>query len=437
MKDKLKIAVIGGGSSYTPEIIEGFIAKKISGSLPIEEIYLVDIEEGRQKLEIVGALAKRMVQKAGADINIHLTLEREEALSGADFVTTQFRVGLMDARIRDERIPLRYDLIGQETVGAGGFANAQRAIPVILDICRDIKRLCPDAWLINFANPSGIVTEAVAKYTDVKVIGLCNVPIGMINTVAEVYGVSSERIYIEFAGLNHLVWGRKVKKDGVDITDEVINMIKNAQNATMKNIPDIKWGSEIIDALQVIPCPYHRYYYFKDMMLKHCLNDAATTGVRGEVVKQYEKELFELYKDPNLAIKPPQLAKRGGAHYSEAAVNLIDSIYNDRKDIQVVNTKNNGAILDIPEDSVIECNCVIDSDGAHPIHIGHMETSTRGLLQTIKAYEQLTVDAAVHGNYGSALKALLINPLVGDFDKAKKVLDDIIKENIEYLPQFR
>lgn len=437
LKKGIKIVTIGGGSSYTPEIVEGFINRKLSGELPIEDLYLVDIEEGKEKLEIVGSLAKRMIEKSGADIKVHLTLDRREALKDADFVTTQFRVGLMEARIRDEKIPLRYNLIGQETTGAGGFAKAQRTIPVILDICKDMEELCPKAWLINFTNPSGIVTEAVLKHSKIKAIGLCNVPIGMVNVIAELYGVSADRIYIEFAGLNHLVWGRNIYKDGINVTQEVLEFIAKGKSPNMENIPDIELNKELIEALGVLPCPYHRYYYLSDTMLQKCLKDAEEKGTRGEVVRELEESLFELYKDPNLNIKPPQLAKRGGAHYSEAAVNLINSIYNDKKDIQYVNIRNNGAILDLPEDVAIECNCVIDKNGAHPIHIGHLETSMRGLTQVVKAYEELTIEAAVSGDYNQALKALTIHPLVNDSIKAKKVLDDILEENKEYLPQYK
>jgi 6-phospho-beta-glucosidase len=437
MKDNLKISIIGGGSSYTPEIIEGFISKKLAGELPIKDVYLVDIKEGEEKLEIVGALARRMAKRANVDINIHLTMDRREALEGADFVTTQFRVGSLDARIRDEKIPLRYNLIGQETTGAGGFAKAQRTIPIILDIARDINELCPDSWLINFTNPSGIITETLLKYTEIKVLGLCNVPIGMVSKVAELYKVPIERIYIEFAGLNHLVWGRKVYKDGVDVTKEVLEMIKSGKYLINENTPDLKWPIEFIDALGVLPCSYHNYYYMKDYMLQQCKKDAAEQGTRGEIVKKIEKDLFQLYRDPNLAIKPPQLAQRGGAHYSEVAVNIINSIYNDKKDIQVVDTRNNGTMPDLPADVAIECNSVIDKNGAHPIQVGHLEPSLRGLLQLVKSYEELTVQAGVNGDYNAALKALTLNPLVGDVNKAKLVLNDIIKENKDYLPQYK
>ncbi|WP_434639908.1 6-phospho-beta-glucosidase [Thermoanaerobacterium thermosaccharolyticum] len=434
-KRGLKIATIGGGSSYTPELVEGFI--KRYDKLPVKDLYLVDIEEGKEKLDIVGNLAKRMVEKAGVDINIHLTLDRREAIKDADFVTTQFRVGLLDARIRDEKIPLRYDVIGQETTGPGGFAKAQRTIPVILDICKDIEELSPNAWLINFTNPSGIITETVLKYTKVKVIGLCNVPIGMVYGVAEMLDVDVKRVSIDFAGLNHLVWGTHVYLDGEDITERLIDSFAGGKSMSMKNVPDLPWEVEFIKSLGMYPCPYHRYYYLTDKMLEEEKKEAATVGTRGEQVKKLEKELFELYKDPILNIKPPQLEKRGGAHYSDAACSLINSIYNNKKDMHVVNVKNNGTIADLPDDVVIETNAIVDRNGAHPINIGHVPTKIRGLMQSVKAYEELTIEAGVTGNYYTALQALTVHPLVPSSTVAKKILDDIIRENIYYLPQYK
>lgn len=434
-KKDLKIAVIGGGSSYTPELIEGFI--KRYKELPVKDLYLVDIEEGKEKLEIVGSLAKRMVEKAGVDINIHLTLDRREAIKDADFVTTQFRVGLLDARIRDEKIPLKYDVIGQETTGPGGFAKAQRTIPIILDICKDIEELAPNAWLINFTNPSGVITETVLKYTKVKAIGVCNVPIGMVYGLANLLGVDPKRIYIKFAGLNHLVWGTNVYLDGEDITEKLIGMYESGRSLSMKNIPELPWDPEFIKSLGMYPCPYHRYFYLTDQMLEEQKKEAATVGTRGEVVKKLEKELFELYKDPNLDIKPPQLEKRGGAHYSDVACSLISAIYNDKKEIHVVNVRNNGTIADLPDDVVIETNAVIDKNGAHPITIGHVSPKIRGLMQVVKAYEELTIEAGVKGDYNSALQALVVHPLVPSATIAKKILDDIIEQNKEYLPQYK
>ena len=434
-KKGLKIATIGGGSSYTPELVEGFI--KRHAELPISEIYLVDVEEGREKLEIVGQLAKRMVEKSGLDIKIHLTLDRREAIKDADFVTTQFRVGQLDARIRDEKIPLKYNVIGQETTGPGGFAKAQRTIPVILDICKDMEELAPNAWLINFTNPSGIITELVSKYTKIKSIGLCNVPIGMVNDIAKMLDVEVSRVYVDFAGLNHLVWGTKIYLDGKDVTNVVVDELAKGKSMTMKNIEDLGWDADFIKSLGMLPCPYHRYYYQADKMLESEKEEAAHKGTRGEIVKNVEESLFKLYSDPNLSIKPPQLEERGGAHYSDAACSLINSIYNNKKDVQIVNVRNNGAILDLPEDVAIETNCIIDSNGAHPINIGHVPTKIRGLMQAVKAYEELAVEAGVTGNYDTALQALTIHPLVPSAEIAKKILDDIIKENKEYLPQYK
>lgn len=267
----MKIVTIGGGSSYTPELIEGFI--KRYSELPVSEIWLVDIEAGKEKLEIVGQLAKRMVEKAGIPIQIQLTTDRRLALKDADFVTTQMRVGSIDARILDEKIPLKYDVIGQETNGPGGFFKGLRTIPVILDICRDMERdmedLCPDAWLINFTNPAGMVTEAVLRYSKIrKAVGLCNVPIGMKMHIAKVMNVESARIHIDFADLNHMVFGLRVYLDGKDKTADIIDkLIAEDQQMSMQNIASLEWEPQFLKALQVIPCPYHRYYYKTREML--------------------------------------------------------------------------------------------------------------------------------------------------------------------------
>jgi 6-phospho-beta-glucosidase len=432
----LKVAVIGGGSSYTPELIDGFI--KRNNELPVKEIHLVDIEEGKSKLDIVGNLAKRMVKKAGVDIDIILTLDRESAIKDANFVTTQFRVGGLEARAKDERIPLQYNVIGQETTGPGGFAKAMRTIPVILDICKDIEELAPNAWLINFTNPAGLITEAVHRYTNVKTIGLCNVPIGMVNMVSKMLEVDSERIKIDFAGLNHLVWGKRVYLDGEDITDEVIEKLCDGGSLTMKNIPDLKWDKDFVKSLGMIPCPYHRYYYMTDDLIEEEKESVETgKGTRAEQVLKIEKELFEVYKDPNLNQKPEQLEKRGGAYYSDAAVSLISAIYNDKKEVHTVNIKNNGAISNLPDDVVVEVNAIVDKTGAHSITVGQLPPEVNGLVQAAKAYELLAVEAGVTGDYGTALKALVANPLVPSVKIAKKLLDDIISANKAYLPQFK
>ena len=435
MKNGIKIVTIGGGSSYTPELVEGFI--KRHKELPVKELWLVDIEEGKHKLEIVGNLAKRMVKKAGVDMEVNLTLDRREALKDADFVTTQLRVGLLDARIKDERIPLSHGVIGQETNGAGGLFKALRTVPVVLDIIKDIEELCPNAWLVNFTNPSGVISEAVFKYTNFRrYIGLCNVPIGVKNGMADILEVEKDRVEMDFAGLNHMVYALNVRLDGKDITKEAIEKFVTS-SLTMQNIKDIPLNADFVRALGVIPCPYHKYYYKHKEMLEEELEGFKDGKTRGETVKALEDDLFELYKDENLAVKPPQLEKRGGAYYSDAACNLINSIYNDKKDIQVVNTLNNGAIRDFREDSAAEMSCVITKEGPKPLSVGYLPVAVSGLVTEIKAFEILAAKAAVEGDYNAALQALCINPLIPSDDLAKTILDEMMEAHKEYLPQFK
>ncbi|RED64575.1 6-phospho-beta-glucosidase [Cohnella phaseoli] len=435
-KDGLKIAVIGGGSSYTPELIDGLI--RYYDEFPVAELYLVDIEPGADKLKIIGDLAQRMIDASGKPIKLHTTMDRREAIRGADFVTTQIRVGMLDARSRDEKIPLLFGLIGQETTGAGGFAKALRTIPVILDICREIEELAPDAFLINFTNPAGLVTEAVNKHTKVKSVGLCNLPIGNKMQIAELYDVDQRDLYIEMVGINHLNWTTKVVIDGKDQTQDFLTKIAGRSGFSMKNIPDLEWDAEFITSVGALPCAYHRYYYMKEEMFRELNTTFQETGkTRADDVKEVEAELFELYTQPELVSKPPQLEKRGGAYYSEAAVQLMKSIYNDSGDIQVVNVRNGGVISCLPEDAAIEVNCVIKSDGPHPIVLsGELPPQIRGLLQVVKAYEELTVQAAVFGDYHAALQALTIHPLVGDEQLAKSLIGEILAQNAAYLPQF-
>ncbi|WP_088042724.1 6-phospho-beta-glucosidase [Bacillus sp. EAC] len=436
MKKSIKITTIGGGSSYTPELVEGFI--KRYDELPLRELWLVDIEEGKEKLEIVGDLAKRMFQKAGLPVEVHLTLDRREALRDADFVTTQFRVGLLEARAKDERIPLKYGVLGQETNGPGGLFKGLRTIPIILDIVKDMQELCPNAWLVNFTNPAGMVTEAVLRYTDhQKVVGLCNVPIGMEMGIAKLMNVEHSRVRIDFAGLNHMVYGLDVFVDGESVKDQVIEFLTNPENSSfVKNIQGYGWEPEFIRALGVLPCPYHSYYYKTREMVEKDIKNAETVGTRAEVVKKLEDELFELYKDPNLSIKPPQLEKRGGAYYSDAAVRLISSIYNDKGDIQPVNTINNGSIASIPNDSAIEVSCVITKDGPKPLVMGDLPVQVRGLVQQIKSFERVACEAAVTGNYDQAVLALTINPLVASDKIAKQIVDEMLEAHKAHLPQF-
>ena len=434
-KKPIKIVTIGGGSSYTPELMEGFI--KRYEELPIKEIWLVDIEDGKEKLEIVGAMAQRMWDASPYDVKVHLTLNRREALLGADFVTTQFRVGLLDARIKDERIPFSHGMLGQETNGAGGMFKAFRTIPVILNIIEDMKELCPNAWLINFTNPSGMVTEAIIKHGGWKnCIGLCNVPVMALKDEFKMFELTEKELIHQFAGLNHFHWHKVSDVDGNDVTDKIIDKMCLENSATPANIHDVKFLKEQMKEMHLIPCAYHRYYYMQDEMLMDGLEEFNGIGTRGQQVKVTEAELFELYKDEKLNHKPEQLTKRGGTYYSDAACECINAIYNDKRTIMVVSTQNNGAIADLPYDCIAEISSIISGKGAMPLNWGKFNSAERGWVQCMKAMEECVIKAAITGDYGLALQSFMLNPLVKGGACAKQVLDELLVAHKKYLPQF-
>ena len=428
----MKIAVIGGGSSYTPELMEGIINHK--DSLPVTEVVLIDIPEGEKKVSINTDFARRMVEKAGLPISVRYTLDRREGLKDASFVIAQIRVGGLDAREKDERIPLKYDVIGQETTGPGGFFKALRTIPVMLSICHDMEEVCKDAWLINFTNPSGIVTEAILKNTKVKCIGLCNVSINMRYDAAERLGVSPDDLDCRFIGLNHLSVMNHAYYQGQDRILDAVN-VENAESV-VKNIKKDEEMDAVAKELGCLLSPYMQYFYTEKEALRHEKMEAiGLTGTRANQVKEVEKNLFTCYQDKNLKEKPEALAKRGGARYSMAAICLIDSIYNDTKDVQVVDVLNNGIIPQLPDNVVIEVNCEISKDGAAPL-ASDVPASVLGLIEQVKAYEEFTIEAAITGDRNKALIALLNNPLVHDVRDARGILNELLEAHKAYLPAF-
>ena len=437
-KESVKIVTIGGGSSYTPELVEGFINRY--DTLPIKELCLVDIPEGKEKLETVGALAQRMVKKAGLPMKVTLSYDRKEALKGADFVTTQMRIGRLPARILDERIPISHGMIGQETNGAGGMFKAFRTIPIILDIVKDIQEICPDAWLINFTNPAGMVTEAIYRYTDFKrAIGLCNVPVNMVSGFAKMLNAKEEDVTMEIQGVNHFIFATDVFVDGVSRFDELLDRyanLKEEDTIQMKNFVSLPYSPSFIKGLKAIPCPYHNYYFYTKEQLEEEQEQFKTGTVRGEVVSKTEDELFELYGHEELAVKPKQLEMRGGAKYSDAACNLIQSIYNNTGDIQYVDVRNNGAIADLPMDSAVEVACRITADGPKPVATGALKLPISGYVHMMKSFERLVCEAAVTGDRDLAVTALNINPLCPSDALANIVVDELIEAHKEYLPQF-
>ncbi|MEC6175391.1 6-phospho-beta-glucosidase [Klebsiella pneumoniae] len=432
----LKIVVIGGGSSYTPELIEGLLNRY--HEMPVASLWLVDIEEGKEKVEIIAGLARRMIAKAGLTIEVVATLDRESALRDADFVCSQFRAGCLDARISDERISLKYGLIGQETNGLGGFANACRTIPIALEIAADMERLCPDAWLLNFTNPSGMVTEAILRHSRIKAVGLCNVPVIMQKGITTLLQCADEKeVVMQVAGLNHFIFVRQILHKGKEWLPEVIAEINAGRDPLVpRNIPPFRWPSHLLQGLGMIPCAYLRYYYMKDDLLRQELAEAGGEGTRGEVVKQLENILFDQYRDPHLAVKPKALEGRGGQYYSEAACELMNAIYNDKRIIMHVNTRNNGAISGLPDDCAVEVSSLITASGPLPLNVAPFPEDTLHLLQLMKSFERLTIEAALTGNRHTAWRALMLNPLIVSGEKLELALDEVIAENRQWLPTF-
>lgn len=422
---EITVAVIGSGSTYCPELVDGFL--KAQDTLKLKKISFMDIDE--RKRNIVGNLCIRMLEKAGVDCEVVITDDVDTALQGADFVVTQIRVGKLPARHLDESIPKKYGLIGQETTGIGGMFKALRTIPVIKHICERIEAICPDAWLINFTNPSGIITEFVLNHTNVKNIGLCNVPIDMLDDVKEITG---EDVDIEYVGLNHLSWITSVKKNGEELLPGLIE--SGFSPKVMANIKDDGFDLECLKAVQGLPSSYLQYYYCREAKLEHQRTDDKT---RAEVCMEIEEQLLEMYNDEELCIKPALLDKRGGHKYSLAAVSLINSLANDVNDIQVVNVKNNGTLDFLDNDAIIEAPSVIGADGAKPVKVENFKNQhIIALMRVVKAYEKFTVEAATTGSDEAAIKGLLVHPLVGDWEKATKCYAEMKEAHKDYLPEF-
>jgi len=427
-----KAAIIGAGSTYTPELIEGFIDR--AENLRFDNITMMDIDKAG--LELCGGLAKRQLIKGGYKGEIVLTEDMDRALDGASFVFAQIRPGRMAGRIRDEKIPLKYGLLGQETTGAGGFMQALRTVPVIMDMVADMKRLSADgAWLINFSNPSGIIAEAVLNLTDTNMIGLCNCAINMVKGIADVLGTFD--FEYEYVGLNHLSWITSVVKresNGDSAPGEnLVSSLAGIADTAMKNNPVANIDPAMMKAVPYVPSSYLNYYYARSEQIQKCL-DAEKS--RGEICVEIEEKLREKYSDPDLKEKPPELAERGGSLYATAAVTAAESIACDKKDLHVVASKNNGAVPFMDKDDVVEVLCRLGKNGIEPQRVNVYNEYIVGLMRAVKAYEKLTVRAALEGDRDLALEALMAHPLVGDVAKAVPLLEEMLLANKDYVPNF-
>ncbi len=430
MKSRLKLVIIGAGSAYTPEIFDEIIKRK---QLGIGSIVLVDISEGLERARIICEFGRRMFRHAGAACDISLTLDRRAALEDADFVICQLRAGGENARIKDELIGMQHHILGQETTGAGGFMNAMRTIPVMLGIARDMEEICPQAWLINFTNPSGIVTQALSDCTSLHFAGLCNVPVNMWSDIAKAVGADAGDIHCTFAGLNHLSFVTEAMKNGVSILPEVLKGL--AGNETlMKNIPKVAGVGELAQTIGMVPSPYLQYFYFEEQMLHKQLDEWKSLGKsRGVITQEINRSLFRKYQDETLETKPEELSQRGGSLYSFAALNIIEGLLSSQPQEMVLNVPNRGAISDMADDDVVEINCMVGKDGIRALPFGPLPAAVSGLVRTVKQYERLTVRAAVQRSRPLAVQALLNHPLIHGWHNAAAIVRSMEREFPEFI----
>jgi len=414
----MKLAVVGGGSTYTPELVDGFA--RLRDTLPVSELVLVD--PAADRLELVGGLARRIFARLGHPGVVTTTSDLDAAVDGADAVLLQLRVGGQAARNQDETWPLECGCVGQETTGAGGLAKALRTVPVVLDIAERVRRLSPGAWIIDFTNPVGIVTRALLKDGH-RAVGLCNVAIGFQRRFAALLGVAPERVRLDHVGLNHLTWERAVWVDGEN------RLPKLLAEHVAEIAGELRLPAHLLEQLGVVPSYYLRYFYAHDEVVRELLDKPS----RAAEVAALERRLLAMYADPGLDERPALLEQRGGAYYSEAAVALASSLLNDTGDVQVVNTLNRGTLPFLPDDAVIEVPATVDASGATPLPMATMEPLYAGLVAAVTSYEQLALEAALRGGADRVFNALLAHPLVGQIEYADALTDRLLTHNREYL----
>ncbi|SER68578.1 6-phospho-beta-glucosidase [Streptomyces qinglanensis] len=418
----MKLAVVGGGSTYTPELVDGFA--QLREILPLDELALID--PAADRLARVGGLARRIFARQGHPGTVTTTDDLDAGVDGADAVLLQLRVGGQAAREQDETWPLECGCVGQETTGAGGLAKALRTVPVVLDIADRVRRSNPDTWIIDFTNPVGIVTRALLGAGH-KAVGLCNVAIGFQRTFARLLETAPSQVHLEHVGLNHLTWELGVRLGGPDGTDVLPRLLAEHGAAVAE---DVRLPRALVEHLGAVPSYYLRYYYAHDEVVR----SQREGPTRAAEVAALERELLEMYADPALDTKPALLARRGGAYYSEAAVDLAASLLcAGGSTYQAVNTLNRGTLPFLPDDAVIETQARIDREGAHPLPVPALDPRFAGLVSHTAAYEELALRAALHGGRDRVLAALLAHPLVGQFDRAEQLTDQLLAHNKEHL----
>ncbi len=427
----LKIAVIGGASSYTAELFADLV--QFRNELDAAEVALMD--PNAEKLALIGSVARKVLASAGLEAKVTETRELAEAVTAADFVILQIRVGGLEARIRDESIPMELGMVGNETTGAGGFVCGLRTVSAALPIASEIERLAPNAWILNLSNPAGIVTEALLKHSRVRTIGFCNIPINTTYAIAEVLNVPPEQVELRSFGLNHLSWAREAVVEGVDRLQPLIADTRGRdsvlyERGLVEDLIDPGW----LQIIRMIPSWYVRYYYSTQEVIAQ---DRDGSGVKGLSDMEAEEQTRALYLTEGYCERARQiLASKGGAQYYLPVLQVMNSIVHDRGDVIIVDVRNGDTLPDLPADACVEVPARIRADCVDPLPCGPMPLSVRGLVQTVKAYEQLTIEAAVRGSEQAALTALTTHPLVGSYPKASRFWKRVLENERSYLPTF-
>ncbi|HEY3437386.1 MAG TPA: 6-phospho-beta-glucosidase [Actinotalea sp.] len=423
----MKLAVIGGGSTYTPELVDGLC--RLREAFPVDELSLVDPDVERSGR--VAAMSRRMVEHAGYAMGVTTTADPVRGVADAGAVLVQLRVGGQAARRTDETFPHACGCIGQETTGPGGLAKALRTVPLVLELAETVRRhASPDAWIVDFTNPVGIVTRALLGRGH-RAVGLCNVAIGFQRRFAATLDVDPGRVRLDHVGLNHLTWERGVRVDG---TDRLPDLLRDHLGTLAE---EVELPPSLLAMMRAVPSYYLRYFYAHDEVLAEQL---ATPTTRADEVMAVEAELLHLYDDPSVLTKPDALSRRGGAFYSEAAVDLLAALTSDAATELVVNVRNDGALPFLPDDHVVEIPALVSRTG-----LSTTESAARaplpedmaGLVGAVAGYERLALDAALHGGIERVTRALLAHPLVGQYDKAERLADLLVSGNRDHLAWAR
>lgn len=427
----LKIAVIGAASSYTPELFANL--SELYAQLDVEHVTLVDLN--LDKVNFIAGVCNRLLERSNKKITVSSTQRRQEAIAGADFVILQIRVGGLEARVRDERLPMEFDMVGNETTGAGGFVCALRTVPVALEIAKDIEHLSPQAWLLNLSNPAGIVTEALLKHSPVRTVGFCNIPINTQYTLSEILDVPPPMVRLDSFGLNHLSWVRGAYIEGQEMLQPLIAKVRTRHSTLYRHgLVDSLIDPEWLQTLGMIPGWYLRYFYYTGKVLEEDRQSLRSKGEKDMVAEEKLRQIYATSGYDESARKI--LESKGGAQYYLPVLQVIDSIVHDRGDVIVVDVRNSGALPDLPTEVCVEVPARIFKERIDPLPSGPMPLNVRGLVQTVKAYEELTIKAVITGDRRTALAALMANPLVGTYPKARHFFERVLENERPFLEQF-